>query len=1206
MYIYTFDKFTAMKNVLAAILVTVAASIPLISSAQSNSSTPIQSLPKPFRLSANDSLKLSQLPELKLQQPLRDVLPPLVDNSQLPYMRPVFSQTGYECGQASSIGYLFTYETNCVRNTPANIPENQYTPYFPFNFINHGADAVGVSYYETFEVIKHAGCPTIAEYGGYDSGFYSRWMDGYQLYYNAMHNRLTDVYSIKVDSPEGIQTLKNWIYDHGNGSPAGGLACFYSEVASNMELLPINTPEAGKKVIIHWGNSPNHAMTIVGYNDSIRWDYNNDGLFTNDVDINNDGIIDVSDWEVGGFKMVNSYGDWYWGDGGFAYIMYKTMADKYGLGGIWNNMVMVINVNDTYTPKITAKTSITYGCRNKLKITTGISSNPLATEPDYILQYPVFNFQGGCQPMQGDGASDTIEVGLDLNQLLHYIQPGQPARFFLMVLEEDAGGEYNGTINSFSINDYNTGMAQYNSDISAIPIENNTVTIVPVTATINYNALDVLSDTLPETVLYNNISYPLEATGGTPPYRWYFADNYTRNDSTSPMQVIDAHKLQLSSFYNGKAKVNLPFGFPFYGNVYNEIYATVDGYLMFEDNEVPWPYVIEGRTFFIQTAMIAPVLCNPFIISDPESGIWYEEVTDGVIFRWRINVYGDPGAVYNATAKLYPSGRIEFNYGNSNLPFWLKRYAGISAGNGENYLQLSNDDHFMPATGQMVIFNPQQNNGLNLSIDGILFGQCLEPKDNSPLTVCVSDRNNIKDTRTLHISTTGLQIEYTVRSGNDNRIDFGEDVLMDVILTNHNPYPVNDISLNLSGNDTHYIFIDTTSATGSLLAGESVYLYNTFLLIASDVIPNGHETNMGIHVTTAEGDWNRSITLKAFRPVLELRNVTYADDNYGFPEPGESFDMHIMVKNTGGAYLFNALANVSSSDPYLTLYTSNASIDTLAPFGEWELIFSMALSPQTPVGYYLSLPLEITGHNGYSFNTEVMIQPGIAVENFESNDLSLLGWETGADHPWYIEQGLAYEGNYCARSAVISHNQSSYIKRYWNVSADDSISFWLKVDSETFDGLSFYINNLKKAEWWGNTGWFEVKMFVPAGEKVFKWTYKKNANDSYGEDCARLDYVVFPQLTGSIPATDIRIPAKLYLYPNPVNRQFTIGYTFSDSGPVTISIYNTHGQKIYTHQATRQPGEYTLSPDLGTLSPGMYTVQLTTASGSVVRKMQKM
>jgi hypothetical protein len=46
--------------------------------------------------------------------------------------------------------------------------------------------------------------------------------------------------------------------------------------------------------------------------------------------------------------MVNSFGGVpSWGDGGFAYMMYKTLADPFGGGGIWNNTVNVLNQKKT-------------------------------------------------------------------------------------------------------------------------------------------------------------------------------------------------------------------------------------------------------------------------------------------------------------------------------------------------------------------------------------------------------------------------------------------------------------------------------------------------------------------------------------------------------------------------------------------------------------------------------------------------------------------------------------------------------------------------------------------------------------------------------------------------------------------------------------------------------------------------------------------
>ena len=142
-------------------------------------------------LSETELLKLSSIPVY--QTGITDqatTLPYTVDNTLQPYFRPLFNQSGLECGQASSIGMNFTYEINWARNLPANITQNQYATHFTYDFINGGSDA-GVSYFETWEIVKRCGNPTVADYGGLSTGGASRWMTGYDKYYNAMHNRIS-------------------------------------------------------------------------------------------------------------------------------------------------------------------------------------------------------------------------------------------------------------------------------------------------------------------------------------------------------------------------------------------------------------------------------------------------------------------------------------------------------------------------------------------------------------------------------------------------------------------------------------------------------------------------------------------------------------------------------------------------------------------------------------------------------------------------------------------------------------------------------------------------------------------------------------------------------------------------------------------------------------------------------------------------------
>lgn len=1158
-------------------------------------------------LSIYDSVKLSELPELKLPgECTRRLIPPVVDNSLLPWFRPVFQQESSECGQASSIGYAFTYEIDFSRNLPANISTNQYTPFFAYNFINTGSGDVGVSSFETYEVLKHAGCPTVNQYGGMGYGGPTRWMHGYQYYYNAMKNRISGVYKIQVNTTEGIQTLKNWLYDHGNGSSSGGVATFYATGLS-INFFPTDVPEAGKNVITWWGNSANHSMTIVGYNDSIRWDYNGDGLYTNNIDLNSDGLIDPRDWEIGGFKLANSYGN-DWADQGFSYLMTKSLADNYGYGGIWSNTVIVISVRENYEPQLTAKVNLSYGCRNKLRIMAGVSSNTSSTEPDFILHFPVFDFQGGCKPMQGQDTSETIEIGLDLNPLLNYTEPGQPAKYFLLIQENDPDSTNEGTINSFSIIDYTNGINELNSNINALPISNNNLTLVSINTSVNYNEVEISTDSIPEITLYTDFSYPLQSVGGTPPYRWHIADNYTRIDSTSLMEMADSIKLELSSAYNGRKRVELPFSFPFYGEDYHEVYATVDGYLIFEDSEIPWPYFIEGRTYFIETPMIAAASCSPFIVFNSSQGVWYEEADDHVTFRWYVQVYGVSNSYFNATVKLYQDGKIEINYGDFNLPSWVKRFAGISKGDGENYELVSNDADFSPIPDQLISFIPEtEHQGVEITDNGILTGNCDHPLTNSPITICSSDQNNIRDYNSFFLTVTGLQMDFEVVSGDDHQIDFGEEVFMTLNLTNRNDYALSATSLSLSTVDTNFIIIDDTAHINGLQPGETIQITDAFLILTSNHIRNQHPGEFIIHATAQEGNWERTITVTGNSPVLSMRGHVFYDGNNGSPEAGENIELHTTIINKGGSTLLEATAMLESSDPYLTVLSTIFTIGTIASEDTASLVFEIALAPDVTIGHLINLILNITGNNDYSSQINIPVHAGIALENFESTDLSILNWQTG-NHPWFIEKGNAYEGNYCIRSAQLGLNQYSSLKIDWNVLYNDSISFWFKTVADEANKLRFDIRNSVKANWYGTIPWSRVSYYVPAGETYFRWNFYKGNVPTYNEDCARLDYIVFPPLDGSISVEKVLVnQAKLSVYPNPSSDYLTIKYSLTDKGPVSIRIYDINGKCIFIDkEKILLPGDYMLKPNLGSLSPGMYTIQLITAQGTISRKMSKL
>ena len=166
-----------------------------------------------------------------------------------------------------------------------------------------------------------------------------------------MENRVQEVLTINVGSPEGLNDLKHWFYDHGDGSDEGGIITFAAGVFGTWQtdVLPVGTENENQMVVTKWHTSVNHAMTFVGYNDSVRYDYNGDGKYTNDLDITDDGIIDMRDWEIGALLMVNSWGTG-WGYFGRAWVMYNTLGYHHVEGGIWAQRTNTIKVFESYEP----------------------------------------------------------------------------------------------------------------------------------------------------------------------------------------------------------------------------------------------------------------------------------------------------------------------------------------------------------------------------------------------------------------------------------------------------------------------------------------------------------------------------------------------------------------------------------------------------------------------------------------------------------------------------------------------------------------------------------------------------------------------------------------------------------------------------------------------------------------------------------------
>ncbi len=697
-------------------------------------------------------------------------LPSKVDNSLRIFFPPIINQYGWSCNQASSIGYVFTYETNRLRNTSADTPGSLYTPGFVWNFLNSANGGVGVSYFDSWAIVKAAGCPNFVDYPFYQTGT-GIWMSGYDRYFNAMQNRISNNYSLQVGTPEQLAIFKQYLVNHFEDSPVGGVASIQisSDRMDTHEWTDPDTKEVWP-VIWTFGNNVGHALTIAGYNDSVRLDLNNDGKYTNDIDITGDGIVDLNDWEIGAFMAVNSWSEW-WNKGGKSYILYSVVARDGNHGGIWNRSVHIPEVMKTYHPALTMKVVMRHTMRKKISIQAGFSTDTTANRPQQTMSFPIFNFQGDNTPLtdtENPTDSKRFEFGLDITPLLNSLQPGAPVKFFLIVEEKDPAGVATGQVDEFSVINYQTSADEVVSGWKKVPVVNNGLTYVTLSENLNFNKLKVEKPAITNIVPGKPFFGQLSASGGQPPYRWSLVKDYQEKSYTQ--QFEDVVGDTLSDFKNEKPfqRISLPFEFPFFGEKYKSIGADIRGTLYFYSNEyIAYPYVVNQDVAFKVKKCIMPFGAD-IQVNVPGDAFIYATTDSMVTFEWNASVYtGLKVNPVKVSARLHSDGRIEFLYGKRTVPSTdYKWEVGISNGDQSLYKIASISDNQLMIENYAITFSPLKSpDNISVSEDGTLSGVVNEKDKQWNVNLMVTDAYNQVQFATVPISTMSPDTS-TVKSTN--------------------------------------------------------------------------------------------------------------------------------------------------------------------------------------------------------------------------------------------------------------------------------------------------------------------------------------------------------------------------------------------------------------------------------------------------------
>ncbi len=686
-------------------------------------------------------------------------LPAKINLAKSKYFPDIFNQTGWSCNQSSSIGYLLTYELNRLRNADGGLPENRYPPLYAWTFLNSGLYGNGVSYFDSWEIIKAGGSPNEVDYPNVtDLNF---WMSGYDKYYRAMQNRVLANWSLPVGTPEELQVLKRYLYDHFNGSKFGGMANF--QVASggmSLAPLPKNSYDEGASYITTFGAYVGHALTVVGYNDSIRLDRNDDGEYTNDIDINNDHVIDLKDFEKGALIVANTWGK-NWGDNGFAYVPYFLLGYYGWEGGIWNKSVHIVDAVKNMTPILTLRAELSHGCRSCVRLMAGISNDPNATEPEHIIQFPMFNYQGNLLPLYGNGNPDItrFEVGLDISPLLDFVTTDGPVRIFLIVDDKGSWGSGNGTIRSMMVyNDFNTRDSTICTQAN-VQVNSNSRTLLSVVRPVRFNQIKIKE--VPKLIAKAGeyVSVQLEVEGAANPYVWELVPDYQIGFKKTVVPEWGGKLLFNGQSGNMVNRIDLPFKFRFYDKEYDHFSVTQDARILFDQEEYGYPYVIDPSLVFPSIKKIGGLeMALDYYM--PGNGISCFANDTILALTWKAMAPSlQGGTAVTIVCELHPDGRICFIYDKPDVLFPSGAVNDIGVSNGDN-LQFRRASTFNPDKiegANCLLINPYLLPGeTKFDQTGWLF--CHPDNSNKlyEIKVQVTDKNNRKAYSTIRISTQDL------------------------------------------------------------------------------------------------------------------------------------------------------------------------------------------------------------------------------------------------------------------------------------------------------------------------------------------------------------------------------------------------------------------------------------------------------------------
>ncbi len=351
-------------------------------------------------------------------------------------------------------------------------------------------------------------------------------------------------------------------------------------------------------------------------------------------------------------------------------------------------------------------------------------------------------------------------------------------------------------------------------------------------------------------------------------------------------------------------------------------------------------------------------------------------------------------------------------------------------------------------------------------------------------------------------------------TGNGNGImETSETILASLLVENVGVEDASNITITIASSDPYITITDNSEYYGIIPAGLTAVVTDGFTWEVANNIPDLQNVIFEMMATDGTSSWTSTFSIIGHAPLIEFGNMLIDDyiGNYnGRLEPDETAYLIIPTYNNGTYIAEGAIGTLSCSSSFITLNNTSFNFNDIGAQLMEEAMFNVSVSENAPPGTYVEFLYQVTS-GGYSNQKSYPTIISMIVEDWETGDMSQFDWITGGDSNWDVTTENPYQGSFCIKSGTLDHNQNNYLSLQYEVVGEDSLSFWYKVSSEAgYDSLTFFIDEVEIDSWSGDLDWNRVSFLVATGVHTFKWTYSKDESVSSGDDCAWIDFIVFP------------------------------------------------------------------------------------------------